>query len=750
MRRTEFSNLVLASEEDLDNIGKYRIQADKELLGAIIVGYDVDSSTELSYNGIVKEPTSLRFSGVDDTEYTNMYFTLGVGTAYTRFKETTDLSNNPYYEGGERLRITSSQTVTIKHNTLVDPNNYIFLVQVELKKNKKFDESGINVYFVDRQDSWIVVQMTQAEITSLGSYSLNPNGYVDILSVAAPHLDSQLTNDEKSYTFGAWSSPGGVFTVGSYRVTHYNSIFLGKVVTTGESPSKYKFYHILQGADPLYGVFSRPIFSIIDYVHRNRFGNGTQTDANPHAQALTDFDLYNDTVVDHRNQHHSSGLSVKFSSSLECVINGTTTPDSVTITQLLSGEYLYLQGKRITSVTPLNNSFADNPITGTYYVYIQATSSPTISPTSPYESYIGAVSRASSIPSNAFVLCAVYYDQGTQTLAAYNGDPRYSAASTTNPVTDLRVFGLVGYDKIHSILFESIGKENLVPNGNMEIVENGGIKGWVTGTPSIILPSEGNTSLKLTPGGGTDSSLLFPIDPNVEHSFRIKLHTEGTSSTYQISLFLYRGKNKVRDKVGSFVLSSGTINYSSWTLVESEFLSASTIVWDGSFTTRDNIGYASIELISVSGTLDVDEVIFRPKVRTVDISDGQITTPKVLDGNITQFKLQAAQIIDTQRLVDGNVTTIKLADSSITTLKVDPTSEIGRLAYNGSSYIDSVGDTVGNALRIAFGGSTYYIPANSSPSGPGCGCTCTCTGTCGCTCTCTGTCTCTCKGTSWN
>ena len=645
MKRTVFSNLVLASQEDLNNIEDYTVQGIKERLGVIIVGYDTDSSTELSYYGVVKEPVALRFSGTDDTEYTNDYFTLQSGTAITRFNESTDLSSIPQYEGGERLRISSAQNITIQHNTLVDPNNYIFLVYVELKKNKKYDESGVNAYFVDRRDAWVVVQMTQAEATSLGSYLSNPNGYADILNITAPHLNALLTNDEKSYTFGSWSSPGGIFTIGSYRITHYNSVFLGKVATTAVSPIKYKFYHTLQGADPLYGIFSRPSLSIVDNAHRNRLGNGTQSDANPHAQALTDFDLYNETIVDHRNLHHGSGLNIKFSTSLECVINGTTTPDSVTVTQLLSGEYLFFQGKRITSATPLTITFSENPASGTYYIYVQPIGSATISPTSPYESYTGVVAKATSLPANAFLLCTVYYDQGTQTLKAYNGDPRYNASSTTNPAHDVRVFGLLSYDNIQSNILQSTGKENLVINGDFEIIENNTIKGWTNGTPGTILPADGNTCLRLPPGGGSTSSLVFPIDGNVDYGFRVKLHTESTSSTYQISLFLYRGKNKVRDKVGSFILSSGTVNYSSWTLIESEFLSTSSITWDGAFLNRNEVGWGSIEIASSSGTMDIDSVVFRPKIRTIDVSNDQITTAKIADNQITTAKIADNQII---------------------------------------------------------------------------------------------------------
>lgn len=757
-KRTVFANLVLASMEDLNNMGDYRVQQEKEFLGAIMVGYDTDLATELSYYGVVKEPVALRFSGIDDTEYTNDYFTLQAGTAITRFDETTDLGSNPQYNGGERLRVSSSQSIAIRHNTLVDPNNYIFLAYVELKKNKKYDQSGVNAYFVDRQDAWILVQMTQAEAQSLGNFNTNPNGYVNALNITAPHLNALLTNDEKSYTFGSWSSPGGVFTVGSYRVTHYNSVFLGKVLTTGESPIKYKFYHTLLGADALYGVFSRPGLSIVDNAHRNRLGNGTQSDANPHAQALTDFDLYNETIVDHRNLHHGSGINIKFSTSLECVINGTTTPDSVTVTQLLSGEYLFFQGKRVTSVSPLTVTFSENPASGAYYIYVQPAGSATISPTSPYESYVGVVAKATSLPANAFLLCSVYYDQGTQTLKAYNGDPRYNASSTTNPVNDLRVFGLVSYDNIQSSILESTGKENLIINGNFELVENNVIKGWTNGTPGTILPADGNACLKIPSGGGSTSSLAFPIDGNVDYGFRIKSHTESTSSTYQINLFLYRGKNKVRDKVGSFVLNSGTINYSSWTLLEGEFLSTSSITWDGAFINRNEVGWGTIEIVSSSGILNLDSVVFRPKIRTVDVSNDQITEPKIgpdavsartINPDVAGIGLTQAgdgslrvNPDETSLTVTGDTVAIK--GGGVSTTHVDTASQIGRLVYNGTGYIDTGGNSIGYALALSFASGTHYIPAWNTSDGPGCGCTCTCT--CTCTCQCTGTCEC---GGSW-
>lgn len=756
-KRTDFANLVLVSEEDMDRSEWYRIQSEKERLGAVNTGYDTDSASNLYYYGVVKEPVDLKFVGTENTIYTNNYFTLQTGSAFTRFKVDTDLSITPTYDGGDHIRVGSSQNVTIAHVTTSDTDNYAFLCYVELRKSKKYDESGQNAYFVDRQDNWILVQMTQAQVTSLSSYTLNPNGYVDVTNIAAPHLDSLLSNDEKTYTFGGWSIPSGIFTINSFRVNHYNSLFLGKVEVTSTSPIQYKFYHTLPGSDALYGVLSRPGFSVVDQYHRNRFGNGTQTDGNPHGMHLTDIDGYNDTEVDHRNLHHNNGIMSpnKFTTSLECLINGTTTPDSVSVTQLVSGDYLFLQGKRVTSVATTSVSFSDNPASGVYYIYVQATGSPTIQSSYPYEYYTGILAKGTSVPSDGFVLCSIYYDQPSQTLKAYSGDPRYSAGSTTNPVTDLRVYGVVGYSKIHSVLFEGDRKENVIPFGSFEVLDSDNqLKGWSTGTPGAnLIPASGNRCLKVGTGL-TDASLLFPFDANIDWSFRVKLHTDGASCTYQINLLLYRGKNRTRDKVGSATtpLASGTVTYSSWTLAESEFLSSTSITWDGVFTDRDAIGWAVAEISVSSGNLYIDDIILRPKIRTIDISNSQVTTAKINDDAVTKDKLNAdtagyalAQHTDGSLKVVADESTlsvdtgndwVKVKDSGITNTQVNATSNIGLVYNDGTVYQDTGQDTVGYAIRIVFAnGTTKYVPATNTPGGT-CfsNCFASCFGSCDCDC----------------
>jgi len=120
------------------------------------------------------------------------------------------------------------------------------------------------------------------------------------------------------------------------------------------------------------------------------------------------------------------------------------------------------------------------------------------------------------------------------------------------------------------------------------------------------------------------------------------------SSTYNITLQLFRGKDRALDQIGTFVLKTTTATYSSWTLVESEFLSSSVITYSGALADRNFIGWAAIQITS-SVALDVDDIVLRPKIRTIDISDSQVTTAKI---------------------ADSNVTTVKIADNNITTAKI--------------------------------------------------------------------------------
>jgi len=89
----------------------------------------------------------------------------------------------------------------------------------------------------------------------------------------------------------------------------------------------------------------------------------------------------------------------------------------------------------------------------------------------------------------------------------------------------------------------------------------------------------------------------------------------------------------------------------------------------------------------------------------------------------------------------GDITASYTNDSSgdfsiaTTHTKVHDISEITnapQISDDGAAYYDSRTDLVGTALKVVFGGTTAYIPANSVA----CGCTCTCTCTCTCQCTC--------------
>src|ERR1700693_2226534 len=183
MKRTDFHNLVLVSEDDLRNVEDYRAQAIKERLYSSTVGCDSTGGNTVSYFGIVKEPADLRFVGTEASAITNPQFTIGAGVAYTRFDPNSIA--NPEYNGGERIGLLSSLPVTIS-NTAVG-KHYIYLVYVELNKTKKFDQGGSNAFFLDRKDGFLVVQMTQTEALTLGSFLANPNGSVTVSNITAPH-----------------------------------------------------------------------------------------------------------------------------------------------------------------------------------------------------------------------------------------------------------------------------------------------------------------------------------------------------------------------------------------------------------------------------------------------------------------------------------------------------------------------------------------------------------------------------------
>ena len=718
MKRTQYENLVLNNSEDLQNHVDYTAQVIKERVTISTEGYNTAIATATSYYGIVKEGSSaLQFSGVEDAEYTNEYFTVQTGTSITRFNIDTDLANNPHYDGGERIRLNSSQNINIKHKTGVDTANYIFLTYVELKKNRKYDESGINVYFVDRQDGWVVCQLTQAEATTLGLFGSNPNGYVDVTDVQATHLDALLNSNEKTYTFGSWAYDVGVFTVGSIRVTHYNSVFLGKVDVTSTSPIKYKFYHTLQGSDALYGIFSRPKFSIVDNIHRNRKGSGTESDTNPHAQSLTDLGGFDEIDKDHSSLQHSSGIMPKFTTSLQCVGNAITSPDSVTVEQIATGEYLWLQGKRVTSISTTSVSFSDDPDDGTYYIYVMASGSAQTSPTYPYVYYIGTLNRGTTVPSTGFVLCSVYYS--SQSVKAFESDPRYGVSSNSNPVTDLRVFGVTGYDRIHSTMFEHSQGLNLVPNGNMEIVEGDIVKGWYIGTLGDIRANTGSNCLKVD--ATTDYGLLFPFDAlDQKYKFSAKVHTNGTSCNYRIRLMLCRGKDRSKDPLGYYYpdLVTETTSYVDWTEKIVECILDSDVqdidvhwtVAEAGARYRKYIGWAYIEIYVASGTLYIDDIILKKLVVESDEYNSGSNGQAYLSDGSGKGAWSSLSSPTNVSIESQSITSDKLSNLSITGSQI-ANATIGSSKLNILTYSITYQITSGtNVIWIQLPSNYSFIP----------------------------------------
>jgi hypothetical protein len=754
MKRTEFANLVLVAMEDLNNLAQYYVQAIKERSNAATTGTDPTGVTTPAYNGIVKSSTDLLLTSISPSPNV----TITTGAAYTRFDPTSVTQSSNQYNGGERVGLASSIAAPIKNTS---GHSYFFLVYAELRKSKKYDESGVNAYFVDRPESYLVVQMTAAEATALGSYTINPTGTVTVTNVAAPHLDSVLSNAEKSATFSGWTYLSGVFTVTSFTVTQYNSVYLGHMNATAYSAPNVTY--TVDASSQVLGssTFSRPLFSTVDQLHRTQLGRGTSSTTNPHGMLIQDLGNLDDI-----RELISSGIIPKFTGSLACVVNGVS--GNVVITNLSGIDYLFMDGKRVTTVSPLTIAVS-GMTAGINYVYVQILGTVQTQGTAPWNYYIGSVVAATSVPSsNAFVLCSVYVSGGI--AYAYNGDTRYVAGSTTNPVTDLRVFGVDGYDYLHSTLYESINKENMIPNGSMQASERGKIKGWVTGAISTLLPASGSTALYAS---AVDDSLLFPFDANIDYAFRVKVNTRPTpsttgASTYTIKLLLFRGKDRSKDLVGQYTLVSEVAQtHSTWFSPSvTDFLSGSAIsassppapgTFDPNVADRSAIGWACIEITPTVGVINLVDMILRPKMQTSDISNLAVTTAKIANAAVTETQLATSVagyaltggggtplsvVADESSLtVDTVGDLIKIKPAGVTTSHVNTSSEIGRVIVNGTVMLDSAGENIGSALRLAFGGVTYYVPGWTSANG--CGCTCTCTGNCGCTCTCAGDCGCT-------
>ncbi len=650
-RRPDFANLVLATEEDLDRGENYRIQTMKEIVHAMSSGYDEATSTAQYYHGIVTPQDKLRFTGTETVEITGGTFTLSTGVAFTRLNATTDLDTTPQYAGGDRAQVSAALVdANIAHQTVSDVDNYVFLVHAELQKDKRFDESGALFHFVHKEDSYLVVQLTSAECTTLGTFTGNPSGSVAVANIEAPYLDAQLTSDEKTKSFGSWSAPGGVFTIGSVTVNHYNSVFLGKIEVTDTATPKYKFYYTIPGGDPQVGNYTRERFSIVDQAHREQVGRGTPSVTNPHGLLIQDLDGHEDNNEDHRLLGHTNGIYPKSGiAALQCSVDGTS--DTVDVQQLTANQYLFLGGKRITSISPTSISFSAEA-TGTYYIYLQPAGAPTISDSYPYEYFVGTLAKATSLPADAFALCTVYWDGSD--AKAYDGDTRYSAGSATNPTTDMRVFGTTGYDTIVQDIITAAASDSVVPNGDLVLRDGDTIQGWTNGAPGTILSQTGDNCLKVT---GSDSSLVFPINLLQDYSLEYLAHTEGASCDYEIKVFGYRGKNKTLDEVGSFAVKTETgVNYSSWTSVTAELLTTDVFLDDISNPVSDSlINYAAISISVTVGTLNLNNVRFRPKASTIFLGDSVVTAPKISVGAMQKRHFDGTSDTDSlEALVDGS------------------------------------------------------------------------------------------------
>lgn len=590
MKGSRFIDGVHTSQDNLTNIDDSKTEAIKERFGSI-TGY-----------GVVPDSASSPFN-ITTTAST---IAISPGECYTEFtKDDTDVG---YAGTGERIYLATSNTVDRK-NSLVAA--YIYLVYVELHTNRKTDDLNIQ-HYTKKLDSFIVGQLTLSEKSALAT---TPYSTV-ITGVHVTNTDiTGLSDNELNDTFGSgnWEVLVDELYV-NITVTNYNSVYLGRV---------------LAGAGVVDDLDSRAMLfinsSLID----------TTTIAN----------LVSSDIGLHRKNQHSTGI-IGSRDALKCTIDSTPDgQDVVNITDLAVGEYAYVNGAKLENsvLSATDKAIQGTPLTAatTYYIYIK------------YTTLTGIFSTGASIsyPINTateyyMVLCSIYKNTSDQ-LLAFNNDPRYvSSTETTNPVTDLRIFGTLEPDKISNVTQSEFLGDSLVSNGNFE-------EGYYIEGSSSHFPRHWNVAnalLNNTSLGGEHSLVLstslavavsnpIPYDKNAVYSLSINAKTASSTSTLHVCLRGYTDRDITDTNYNEFgstpqynVAYNTTIPINSsvnttWTTLKGDFISSNWTYLSG--MAIDNIKYIRVVIKNTTGT-----AVYVDNVKLIDKNGVTATATElnILDG----------------------------------------------------------------------------------------------------------------------
>lgn len=508
MKGSAYNDSVLVSQDQLRKTDRDKSSSIKERFNALIDHGIVDDGSS---------PLTLDYSAGGTT------LSISGGEAFCDFDKTN--TSPEYGNTGERIYIPSSLVeLKIKGGEITgeDPRHF-FITYVEIHKNRKLDEVNV-AHYTEKEDSYIVAQLTDAELSTLASVG---SIYTSDNFVHSNQTDlAALSDEELNDTFGSTRWDRTTDFIVDITVTEFNSVYLG---TAKSGPA----------VSTDYGSRARPTAYI-------------------NADVLNLPDIEDLSQANHRKKQHSNGISGGISAFQATVDAYLKVPDELNITDLGNGEFGYIGGHRVSTgditsgylsgIQATNNAyFPDGDCE--YYIYVYYDSSTDMFKTTAFKVPDIPTVLAVNGEENYLLIGKVYIDAGRNTIEAYSGDNRYdsTATGTANPITDLRKFGTIDSAHISDDGFSSIAGDNLVSNGEFEEgITNSAPTEWNgSGTGGILDNTNllgGKHSLKLAQG---DIILSNPIPYNklATYNLRTSIKASGTSGTYTLGVRGYVGKD---------------------------------------------------------------------------------------------------------------------------------------------------------------------------------------------------------------
>ncbi|MCK5603866.1 hypothetical protein KAR91_18410, partial [Candidatus Pacearchaeota archaeon] len=421
----------------------------------------------------------------------------------------------------------------------------------------------VNVaHYTEKEDSYIIAQLTDAELSTLGSAG---SVYVSDNFVHSNQTDLiALSDEELNDTFGSSRWDRTTDFIVDVTITEFNSVYLGTAKSGPEVVTDY-------------GSRFRPTAYI-------------------NSDVLNLQDIEDLSQLNHRSKQHSNGISGGITAFL-ATIDGTTSPDELNITDLGNDEFGYIGGHRVSSgeigsaylsgIAATNSDYFPTGNTE-YYVYVYYDTGLGVFRTTAFKVPDVPASLATLGKENYLLLCKVFVDAGRSTINAYENDKRYDLTASDNPTTDLRKFGTIDSINISDDGFSNMAGDNLISNGEFEEGITNDVPNEWNGNGGILDNVNllgGKHSLLLAPSEIVISNPI-PYSQLATYNLRVAAKAEGTSGDYTVGIRGYVGKDWTDAAFSDDATAPINISYLSTVTTESK-----TTSWadsgSGIFTSAD-------------------------------------------------------------------------------------------------------------------------------------------------------------------